>query len=52
MFVDYAGTTLEVMDGTTGDKWLSLPDFYSGCATGISGRFTEGLLLRRFQRRK
>src|SRR5271166_2290202 len=26
-----------------------LPDFYSG-ATGISGRFSEGLLLRRLQR--
>src|SRR5208282_1682726 len=25
-----------------------LPDFYSGCAARISGRFTEGLLLRRF----
>ena len=28
-------------------KGYLLPDFYSGCATGISGRFTEGLLLRR-----
>jgi hypothetical protein len=26
-----------------------LPDFYSGCATGMSGRFAEGLLLRRLQ---
>jgi hypothetical protein len=24
-----------------------VPDFYSGCATGIPGRFSEGLLLRR-----
>jgi hypothetical protein len=24
-----------------------LPDFYSGCATGIPGRLTEGLLLWR-----
>src|SRR6266478_7994318 len=30
-------------------KSYLLPDFYSGCATGISGRFTEGLLLRRLQ---
>src|ERR1700730_17158465 len=29
-------------------KGYLLPDFYSG-ATGISGRFTEGLLLRRVQ---
>src|ERR1700722_2684657 len=28
-------------------KGYLLPDFYSGCATGISGLFTEGLLLRR-----
>src|SRR5271169_310603 len=28
-------------------KGYLLPDFYSGCATGKSGRFTEGLLLRR-----
>src|SRR5690349_11693958 len=31
-------------------KGYLLPDFYSGCATGISGRFTEGLLLRRSHR--
>src|ERR1700694_457544 len=30
-------------------KGYLLPDFYSG-ATGISGRFTEGLLLRRVHR--
>src|ERR1700726_3855617 len=30
-------------------KGYLLPDFYSGCATGISGRFSEGLLLRRSQ---
>src|SRR5271170_1214756 len=29
-------------------KGYLLPDFYSGGATGISGRFSEGLLLRRF----
>src|ERR1700730_14109847 len=28
-------------------KGYLLPDFYSGCATGIPGRFSEGLLLRR-----
>src|ERR1700704_4830148 len=30
-------------------KGYLLPDFYSGCATGIPGRFSEGLLLRRVQ---
>src|SRR5690242_17164072 len=30
-------------------KGYLLPDFYSGCATGKSGRFTEGLLPRRSQ---
>jgi hypothetical protein len=29
-----------------------LPDFYSGCAIGISGRLTEGLLLWRSQNQK
>jgi hypothetical protein len=29
-----------------------LPDFYSGCAIGISGRLTEGLLLWRSHRRR
>src|SRR3984893_4934512 len=28
-------------------KGYLLPDFYSGCATGIPGRFSDGLLLRR-----
>src|ERR1035441_2845918 len=28
-------------------KGYLLPDFYSGCAIGISGRLTEGLLLWR-----
>src|SRR5665811_1515707 len=28
-------------------KGYLLPDFYSGCATGIPGRLTEGLLLWR-----
>src|ERR1700720_3321691 len=28
-------------------KGYLLQDFYSGCATGIPGRFSEGLLLRR-----
>src|ERR1035437_5841605 len=31
-------------------KGYLLPDFYSGCATGIPGRLTEGLLLWRSQR--
>src|SRR3979411_2703019 len=31
-------------------KGYLLPDFYSGCATGIPGRFSEGLLLRRVHR--
>ena len=30
------------------DKGHLLPDFYSG-ATGLPGRFSEGVLLRRFQ---
>src|ERR1017187_10441286 len=30
-------------------KGYLLPDFYSGCAIGISGRLTEGLLLWRSQ---
>src|SRR3982074_988733 len=30
-------------------KGYLLPGFYSGCATGIPGRFSEGLLLRRVQ---
>src|ERR1017187_6936015 len=30
-------------------KGYLLPDFYSGCATGIPGRLTEGLLLWRSQ---
>src|SRR3984893_14505285 len=33
-------------------KGYLLPDFYSGCATGIPGRFSEGLLLRRVHRSK
>src|ERR1019366_7520927 len=32
-------------------KGYLLPDFYSGCATGIPGRLTEGLLLWRSQLR-
>src|ERR1035437_5079089 len=32
-------------------KGYLLPDFYSGCATGIPGRLTEGLLLWRSQSR-
>src|ERR1035441_2944839 len=31
-------------------KGYLLPDFYSGCATGIPGRLTEGLLLWRSQK--
>src|SRR3984893_11566551 len=32
-------------------KGYLLPDFYSGCATGIPGSCSEGLLLRRVQLR-
>jgi hypothetical protein len=40
--------TASQMDGVFGIDSYLLPDFSSG-ATGISGRFTEGLLLRRVQ---
>ena len=40
-------TTSRTVALSVSDKAI-VPDFYSG-ATGLSGRFSEGFLLRRFQ---
>jgi len=38
---------MSAIGGILLQKGYLLPDFYSGCAIGISGRLTEGLLLWR-----